>query len=94
MCMHTRGERNRSQKYRFSKILSTRLSLILVKSLEEKNKMHIAERMYHGSNMYFSFHSQTRFVNSSLLKSTLLIPSDASIFSTTNWENHEKEKAY
>jgi hypothetical protein len=34
--------------------------------------------------IYFSFHSQTRFVNSSLLRSFILIPSDASIFSTTN----------
>jgi len=40
--------------------------------------------------IYFSFHCQTLFVNSSLFISVLFIPSEASILSTTNWEKENK----
>lgn len=63
-------------------------------SLATHNQSNIDGRKHKTEirrNMYFSFHFQTLFVNSSLLKSTLFIPSDASILSTTNWEKN-KEK--
>lgn len=50
-----------------------------------KNKNEDGRKVKKDAKTYFSFHCQTFLVNSSLPISTLFIPSEASILSTTNW---------